>query len=183
MKVGVGEKGSDGKLSQLNLAQAGKVRVTCDMAAMLAEQPTAETERIRNARFDQKPYWHLERSRIGQSRKVPVELIVNGYPAARKEIAADGSVQPLQFDVEIPHSSWLAVRILPSVHTNPVFVEVDGKPIRASKRSAEWCRDAVDVCWNAKKGQIRAEEQAAAKEAYDAARAIYARILAESAGE
>ena len=28
--------------------------------------------------MDQKPFWELERSRIGSSRRVPVELIVNG---------------------------------------------------------------------------------------------------------
>ena len=28
--------------------------------------------------LDQKPYWDVERARIGQSRKVKVEVIVNG---------------------------------------------------------------------------------------------------------
>ena len=53
-------------------------------------------------------------------------------------------------------------------------------PERASRKSAEWCRDAVGVCWNAKKGKIRPADQSAAKEAYDKARAIYERILTES---
>jgi hypothetical protein len=75
------------------------------------------------------------------------------------------------------------VRILPSVHTNPVFVEVGKKPIRASRKSAEWCLKAVDVCWNAKKGSIRAAEQDAAKAAYDKARAVYATVLAEAVEE
>src|SRR5690606_33527934 len=98
----------------------------------LEPEPTEETRRIKNARLDQKPYWHIERCRIGDSRKVPVELIVNGHPVAKKEIVADGSMQSLEFDVDLKHSSWLAVRILPSVHTNPIFVEVAGEPIRAS---------------------------------------------------
>ena len=102
------------------------------------------------------------------------------FDAAKKEIEADGSTQALEFDVDLKQSSWLAVRILPSVHTNPIFVEVDGKPIRASKKSAEWCRDAVDVCWNAKRGQIREEERPTAKKAYDEARAMYEVILKES---
>ncbi|MDA0587517.1 MAG: hypothetical protein O2820_09570 [Planctomycetota bacterium] len=51
------------------------------------------------------------------------------------------------------------VRILPSTHTNPVFIQVGDTPIRASRRSAEWCRKAVDVCWNSRKGNIREEEQ------------------------
>jgi hypothetical protein len=109
-----------------------------------------------------------------------VELIINGHPVAKKEIVADGSTQSLEFDVDIKHSSWMAVRILPSVHTNPIFLEVAGNPIRASQKSAEWCRDAVDVCWNAKRGQIREPERPAAKKAYDEARAIYEKVLKES---
>jgi len=30
-------------------------------------------------------------------------------------------------------------------HTNPIFALVGGKPVRASKRSAQWCLDAVKV--------------------------------------
>jgi hypothetical protein len=50
------------------------------------------------------------------------------------------------FDVAIEKSSWVAVRILPSAHTNPIFVLVGGKPVRASRRSAEWCLAAVSQC-------------------------------------
>ena len=35
-------------------------------------------------RYDQKPYWELERARIGSSRNVPVELIVNGQSRGAK---------------------------------------------------------------------------------------------------
>ena len=97
----------------------------------------------------------------------PVELIVNGYPVETKEITADGSVQDLDFELTPERSSWVALRIFPSAHTNPIFVEVDGRPIRPSKRSAQWCLDAVDVCWNAKREQIREDEREAAKAAYD----------------
>jgi hypothetical protein len=181
--LGVGESGSNGKISQLDLARPGKVRVTFDVAAMLAPEVSEAAERIRSRRLDEKPYWHLERSRIGNTRMVPVEVIVNGYPAARKEIAADGTVQSLALDLDLPFSSWIAVRILPSVHTNPVFVEVGGKPIRASRRSAAWCREAVDVCWEKKSKAIRAAEQEAARAAYDQARALYDQILKESVAE
>ncbi|MBX3437320.1 MAG: CehA/McbA family metallohydrolase [Planctomycetaceae bacterium] len=181
--VSLGEPGTKGVVSQLDLDKAGPVTVTCDVAAILEPQPTEETERIRNARLDMKPYWHIERSRIGDSRKVPVELVVNGYVAASQEIEADGSVNSLSFDVDIPHSSWMAVRILPSVHTNPVYVHVGDQPVRASRRSAEWCHKAVDVCWNAKKEQIRESERPAAKAAYDEAARIFAQRAAESAAD
>jgi hypothetical protein len=181
--VDVGAPGSDGKISQLNLAQAGKVNVAFDVTALLDETQTSIGESIQNRRLDEKPYWHIERSRIGETRKVPVEIIVNGLPVAKQEIAADGSMNSLSFDIEIPYSSWVAVRILPSVHTNPVFVEVAGKPIRASRRSAQWCRKAVDVCWESKKGQIRDSDQADAKAAYDSARKVYDAIVVESVND
>ena len=65
------------------------------------------------------------------------------------------------------------MRVLPSAHTNPVFVVVGGKPVRASKRSAEWCLDAVNQCWTQKAAQIRASERDAARAAYDHAREVY----------
>jgi hypothetical protein len=176
--VEVGTPGTDDKISQIDLQKPTKVKVGFDVAALLAEKPTPETERIRNARLDAKPYWHIERCRLGDSRKVPVEVIVNGEVAAREEVEADGTTRPMTFDIDIKESSWVAVRILPSVHTNPVFIEVGEKPIRANKRSAEWCRKAVDVCWEKKKNQIREPERAAAQAAYDSARRYYDGVVA-----
>ncbi len=178
--VAVGEPGSGGKISTLDLAQPGDVNVTFDVAALLEKDQTDATRRIRKARLDAKPYWHLERCRVGDTRKVPVEVIVNGEVASRKEIEADGSLRSLTVPLKIKESSWVAVRILPSVHTNPVWVTVGGKPVRASKRSAEWCIKAVDQCWKQKVNQIRKTERAAAKQAYDEARTIYQRVLAEA---
>src|SRR5207245_8205704 len=153
-----------------------------------------ETEKIRNApiptrgnsstmTFNSKPYWHVEKARIGDTRTIPVEVIVNGYPVARKEVIADGSEQPVEFDVPIAHSSWVCLRVLPSSHTNPVFVLVDGKPIRASKRSAEWCLKAIDKCWENKAPHIRKEERPEAEKAYEEARAADGKIRAECAAE
>jgi hypothetical protein len=135
---------------------------------------------IQSRRLDEKPYWHLERSRIGQSRDVPVELIVNGEVAAKQTIPADGSWIDLKWDVPLDRSGWIAIRIFPSLHTNPVFVHVGGEPIRANRRSAEWCRKAVDVCWDKKLPLIRKTEQEAAEQAYNRARAYYDQVLAES---
>ena len=169
--VGVGEPSPDG-VSQVNLKAAGQTKVTFDVAALLAEKPTPETERIRTARLDAKPYWHIERSRIGDSRKVPLEIIRNGVVVDRREIEADGKVQSITEDIDIPESSWVAVRILPSVHTNPIWVQVGDQPIRVAK-SAKWCRKAVDICWEAKKKAIRESERPAAEAAYQKAREYY----------
>ena len=182
-RVSLGEPGSSKRLSTLELAKPDNVRVTFDVNALLAEKPNEQTESIRSRRLDAKPYWHIERCRVGQTREVPVEIIVNGQVAATKNITADGKTQPLSFDIPIKHSSWVAVRILPSVHTNPIWVEVGGQPVRASKKSIDWCKQAVEVCWNAKKNQIREPERATAKAAYDEATKIYEARLKEAVAD
>jgi hypothetical protein len=175
--LGVGEKGAGGRPSVL-AASAGKpLEIRVSAAALLADKPRDD---IRKANLDSKPYWHVERARIGDSGKVPVELIVNGQAVDKQELAADGSIQDLKFNYTPTQSSWVALRIFPTCHTNPVFVELDGKPIRASRKSAQWCLDAVDVCWKQKVKQTRPAEQATAAEAYAVARQAYAKILAES---
>jgi len=182
--VRLGEPGSDGQVSRLGLAQPGKTSVRFTAAAFLeTAEPTPESEAIRARRWDEKPYWHLERARVGNSREVPVEVIVNGTPVARRMLVADGHREPMEFEIDIPRSAWVAVRILPSVHTNPVWVEVAGKPVRASRASAQWCLDAVDVCWQAKRGNIREAEREAAAQAYEQAREAYRRALAEAPPE
>lgn len=170
---GVGEPNARRQISQVNIAKPQAVSVSFDVTARLEPEITPVTEAIRAKRLDEKPYWHLERCRIGDTRQVPVEIVVNGQVAARREIFADGEVSSLMFDVPIERSSWIAVRILPSVHTNPVFVEIGAEPIRASRTSAAWCRKAVDVCWNQKMNRIRETERAAAKAAYDKAAKYY----------
>lgn len=175
--LGVGEPGHDGRASVLRVDSGQPLKIQTKAAAMLAEKPR---EDIRSRRLDEKPYWHVERARVGNTRKVPVELIVNGEAVERREIAADGSIHDVQFDYTPDRSSWVALRVFPSSHTNPVFVEVDGKPIRANKKSAQWCIDAVDVCWKSKEGRIREEERLAAKQAFDHASEVYRQILKES---
>jgi hypothetical protein len=73
----------------------------------------------------------------------------------------------------------VALRIYPSSHTNPVFITVDGKPIR-ERKSAEWCRSAVDQCWKNKKGNIRAAELPEAEAVYNKARSVYDTLIEES---
>jgi hypothetical protein len=181
--VALGEPGASKKLSTIELAKPNNVKVTFDVNALLAEKMNDNTESIRNRRLDAKPYWHIERCRIGQTRDVPVEIIVNGQVAATKNITADGKTQSLSFDIPIKQSSWVAVRILPSVHTNPIWVEVGGQPVRASKKSIDWCKQAVEVCWNAKKNQIREPERTTAKAAYDEAAKIYEARLKEAVAD
>jgi hypothetical protein len=163
--------------SELKLDAPRKVRVTARVAAMLDPVPD---EAVRGRRPDQTPYWDIERARVGSTRNAPLEVIVNGRAVARREILADGAIREVSFDVDIGRSSWVALRILPSSHTNPVFVTVGGRPIRASRRSAEWCLAAVDRCWASKGPKISEGERAEAARAYEAARETYRRIISES---
>jgi hypothetical protein len=80
-------------------------------------------------------------------------------------------------------SSWIAARILPSSHTNPVFVIVGGKPMRPLRASTEWCLAAVDQCWTQKAPRISPQEQPEARQAYDHAREVYRKLIMESEKE
>jgi len=71
------------------------------------------------------------------------------------------------------------VRILGSSHTNPIFVLVDGKPIRASRQSARWCLASVNQCWTQKAPKISKAELQEAQTAYEHARDVYTRLIAE----
>jgi hypothetical protein len=166
--------------SEVRLPAAGTVSVEVQVAALLDPAPN---EKVRSSPYDQQPYWDLERARIGTTREVPVELVVNGRPVSRQTVLADGQLRPMRFDVPVRKSSWLAVRILPSSHTNPVFVTVGEKPIRASRASARWCLAAVDQCWTQKRPLIRESEREEARAAYEHARTVYRRLLAESVDE
>jgi hypothetical protein len=165
------------KDSEVRLDKPGRVKVTVRAAAHLPQEPN---DAIRLLAYDVKPYWELERARIGTSREVPVEIVVNGVPVATQKIVADGTMRTLTFDVAVDRSSWIAARILPSSHTNPVFTIVEGKPIRASRRSAEWCLNAVNQCWTQKSARIKASEIDEARQAYDHARQVYRQRLGES---
>ena len=125
--------------------------------------------------------YDIEKARIAGTREVPVELVMNGLPVDTVRLAADGVPRPIKLKTKIATSSWLALRILPSVHTHPVFVLIDGKPIRASKRSAQWCRACVDKVWEVKSRFMRESERPAASEAFDHARTAYETIGKECA--
>jgi len=170
------EVGTSG--SEVRLSAPGSVTVTIKASAYLAQVPN---EAIRSLPFDQKPYWDVERARIGDTREVPVEVVVNGQSVARQNLVADGKVRELTFEIAVKESSWIAVRVLPTAHTNPVFALVGSQPIRASRRSAEWCLHAVDQCWSQKAPRTSVGDLSEAKKAYDHAREIYRQLVAASA--
>jgi hypothetical protein len=192
---------------ELKLDKAGKVKVTADVAAYLPEAPETvqilgvpypmDSEAVRYVPMSEPktikiqdipilgvswrniPWWHLERARQGDGRDVKVEVIVNGEPVASKAIAADGSIQKVEFDIEIDRSAWVALRILGASHSVPIWVLVDNKPVRVAK-SIEWDIAALGQAFEVKRRGWRAEDYPEAKAAYEYAYEVYAKRLREA---
>ena len=167
------------KDSKLSLSGKQTVKIIARVVANLPAQQDKVGAAIAQSGIADQPYWNIERARKGTTRKVRVELIVNGFPVDTSEITADGKWNDVAFNYPVTHSSWVALRIYPSSHTNPIFILVDGKPIH-ERKSAEWCLQAVDQCWKMKQPKIRPEEQAAAEAAYNKARDVYNKIIQDS---
>jgi hypothetical protein len=55
-----------------------------------------------------------------------------------------------------------------------------GKPVRASRRSAQWCLDCIDAVWREKSPRIAATDVRDAEAAYEHARVVYRKIVLES---
>jgi hypothetical protein len=109
-----------------------------------------------------------------------VEVVVNGNPVATAEVSADGQAHDLEFEVPISQSSWVALRHLPELHTNPVNVLVGGKPIRASRASALWCIETIEQLWRARAARISDTERVDARQAFDEAIGKFRRIANEA---
>ena len=170
--VAMGEHGSE-----LRLDAPKSVKFQVQVASRLTPQPEGD---IAKRKFTEHPYWHVERARIPGTREVTVELLQNGFPVGSTRITADGQLRPVEFTVPVQRSGWYAVRILPSAHTNPIFITVGGKSIRPSRKSVEWCLKSVDQCWSQKERFMKGDEIPQAREAYQHAREVYRARLAES---
>src|SRR5207248_8043947 len=116
----------------------------------------------------------------GPTRKV--ELIINGVAVASRDVPADDRAHEVEFTVPIAKSSWVALRHFPSLHTNPVSVTVGGQPIRASRRSAQWCVGVIAQLWAVRAPEIAPHERAEAEQIFRKAIEIYRQIAAD-AGE
>ncbi|MBN4046741.1 CehA/McbA family metallohydrolase [bacterium AH-315-P07] len=165
--------------TELRLESGAMVTVTAKIAAYLPVKQERSGARIQKGGNTGRPYWHVEKARIPDTRKVAVELVVNGATVDQTQIIADGKVRSISFDTDISKSSWVALKITYSAHTNPIYIIVDDEPVRGPKESIQWCRDAVDRCWEMKQPRIRQEEIQAAIAGYDHARSAYDKLLAE----
>ncbi len=169
------------KNSELKIAKGSTIKICAKVAAHLDQKinPTVSPLDLSGNVWTQKPFWNIERTRIGDTRTVSLELVVNGEVVESKPITADGTLQDISFVTKINQSSWVALRMLPSSHSNPIFVLVNEQPIRASKKSAEWCLKAVDQCWSQKSTKISEKERDEALKVYNLAKEIYGKIIKE----
>jgi hypothetical protein len=151
--------------SEIKVSREADLNISASIAAYLPVKigDTSDMDRF---------YYNPEKSRIGKSRNMKVELVVNGIVEDSSFLRADGKINNIRFKHKINKSSWVALRVPWSAHSNPIFVLVDDKPI-CERRSAEWCMKAVEQCWKMKEPNIRDSEKSAAKAAYDAALKIY----------
>ncbi len=194
--------------TEIRLNGPSTVTVTADVAALLpvepetievldtaypietqktAYEPMPQSKRVRisslpvtGVSWRNIPWWHIERARIGDTRDVRVEVVVNGKPVASKEIVADGVLRPIEFDIPLQQSSWIALRILGASHTNPAFVLIDKMPIRGSRASVEWDIRALQQAYEVKRQGWRPDDYEQARAAYDYAFETYRKILSET---
>ena len=106
------------------------------------------------------------RRRAGKRR---VEVVVNGNVVASQDVPADDKIHSLSFRVKIDRSSWVAIRHFPQLHTNPVTVSIEGKPIRASRLSALWCISCIEQLWRVRGKTIAESERAEAQKTFEKA--------------
>ena len=157
---------------QVELDTAGNVRLTAKVA-FAPQTPegvaygTLESPAGRSVAGDT-VVLHAPRSeRWVKGGERSVEVIVNGEIAWTTTIPADGKVHVIETTLPIKDSSWVAIRHFPQLHSNPVPVIVDGKPIRASKDSARWCVEMTELLWKNRERNIAEHEREAAKAAFD----------------
>lgn len=110
-----------------------------------------------------------------------VEIVANGRAIASRKVPADGKIHDLKFQIPITQSSWVALRQFPQLHTNPVNVIVAGKPIRASRESARWCEEVIDLLWKNRERVIAEPERDEARRTFENAKREYHRLASESA--
>ena len=100
---------------------------------------------------------------------MPVEIVVNGR-SSRQRLLADGTMRTLTFDVAIDRSSWIAARSCRRRTPTRSSRWSAASRFAPSRRSAEWCLNAVNQCWTQKSPRIRASgELEDARKAYEQA--------------
>jgi hypothetical protein len=148
---------------ELALAQAGKVTVKAKVAFA-----------------GDLPLGTAKGGNLPTGDKRLVEVVVNGQAVASQQVPADSQTHDLTFTIDVARSSWVTLRSFPQMHTNPVNVIVDGKPIRASRKSALWCIGCIEQLWRVRARMIADNERAEAEQTFQRAIQAYRKIAEEA---
>ena len=109
-----------------------------------------------------------------------VEILANGSVVATIPVAA--GPQAASIPLTLPASSWVVARSAHDV-TNPVYVLVDSKPVRASASDAcYWARYMDHLAGIMRRRRILGETQQQALGAYSEAKGIFLQRFAEAGG-
>lgn len=171
---------SDGYAHALEFSANGKAPGT---GAVQLENPGKVKIAAKVAFASEMPLGTANGGKVAPAKTRRVELVMNGNVVGTKEVQADDQIHDLAFEVDVPVSSWLALREFPQMHTNPVDVLVGGKPIRASRKSALWCVGVIEQLWRAREKDIVPEEREEAHRTFERAKEHYRAIAKESPAE
>jgi cysteine-rich repeat protein len=111
-----------------------------------------------------------------------VEILANGQPVASVPVAA--GPQATSLPVTLPSSAWVVARSSHDV-TNPIYVLVDGKPVRASAGDAcYWMKYLDHLSGMVRNGRLYlGESRDTALSAYVEARDVFLHRFSEAGGE
>ena len=159
----------------IELTAPASVKASVKAAAWLDPAPSATARIIKKHMSEHFDHWDVELARIGDTREVNVELVVNGDVVDSKRVPADGTISAVEFQTRIDRSSWIALRILGSSHTNPIFIVVGGQAFSPSRASAEWSLSCIEQSWMLRipTGFRRANSRDAPKRRVDHARKTF----------
>ena len=169
----------------LRMAAAGTVHVTAQVSfapetpatvAQGTEIPSTGTRLVGDTVELHGP----RRDLVSRGGERLIEIVLNGQPVAKQTIPADGQIHELAFDIAVPHSGWIALRQFPQLHTNPVNVLVADQPIRASRDSARWCEQTIELLWKNREKNITLAERDEARQTFDRAKARFRELAEQS---
>jgi len=100
---------------------------------------------------DVKPSCKITGTVAGAGPLRPIEIVVNGevvqrIPPANRRTAHGGYESPIEAEVALQGSSWIALRVFEDrpdarvrfAHSSPVHVDVPGKPLRPRRAEVEY---------------------------------------------
>ena len=155
---------------------AGRVEVEATVAARLEPQPTPETEAIET---NPSPAGTLRMPASGAPATCGSSSSSTASPSTPRPCRPTARRGRSASRRSFPAAPGWRSGSCPRPIRTPSFVLAANKPVRASRRSARWCRACVDQIWEVKSPFMREAERPAAAIAFGHARRTYERLEKE----